>query len=72
MTTPKTPRPADSERTARAADFRRRVAATGLNPTEFARRAGLTRNVYYNLSIGQRPNDDQRRRIDEVFAEFKV
>lgn len=63
MTTQRTPR-LDSARAARAVEFKRRLAATGLRPTEFAKRAGITRNVYYNLSIGQEPKPEQRDRVE--------
>jgi predicted transcriptional regulator len=53
----------------RAAEFKAKVKQTGLSPTEFAARAGLTRNVYYNLSIGQEPKPDQKRRIEAMFAD---
>lgn len=57
------------EKRRRAEEFKRRLKAGGLTPAEFAKRAGLTRNVYYNLSIGQEPKPDQRRRMEAVFAD---
>lgn len=57
------------EKRKRAEDFKARLLATGLTPTQFADRAGLTKNVYYNLSIGQEPKPDQKRRIEAVFAD---
>jgi len=59
----------DPDRDRRAADFKARVRATGLTPTDFAKRAGLTRNVYYRLSTGQRPKPDQQSGIDAVFLD---
>lgn len=59
----------DPERQARAADFARRLAATGLSITDFQRRSGLSRNVIYNLSKGQKPaSEHQRATLDEAFA----
>lgn len=62
----------DPERDRRSAEFKARVKATGLTPTEFAKRAGLTRNVYYRLSTGQKPKPDQQSRIDGVFQDSTI
>jgi transcriptional regulator with XRE-family HTH domain len=63
------PDQAPNEKQRRAEEFKRRVKATGLSQSEFRERSGITRNVYYNLSIGQEPKPDQRRRIEAVFAD---
>jgi predicted transcriptional regulator len=57
-----------AEKARRAAEFKARLKATGLTPTDFQNRAGLTKNVYYNLSIGQEPKPDQKRRVELIFA----
>lgn len=58
----------DSERSERALLFRQRLQATGLGITEFQRRSGLTRNVVYNLSKGQKPSSaEQSSMLDEAF-----
>jgi predicted transcriptional regulator len=52
----------------RAAEFARRLKATGLTITEFQKRSGLTRNVIYNLSKGQKPSSgEQARMLEEAF-----
>ncbi len=51
----------------RAEEFKARFRATGLTQEEFRTRAGITRNVFYNLSIGQEPKPDQKRRIEALF-----
>ncbi len=56
-----------SERHNRARAFREIVAATGLSPVEFRERSGITRNVYYNLSIGQEPKPHHISQINETF-----
>jgi hypothetical protein len=48
----------NSESVARAAEFARRLALTGMGATEFQRASGLTRNVIYNLSKGQKPTSE--------------
>lgn len=59
------------ERTVRAAEFSRRLAATGLTITEFQRESGLTRNVIYNLSKGQQPSSpEQEAKLDEAFRQL--
>jgi|HubBroStandDraft_1064217.scaffolds.fasta_scaffold1201073_2 hypothetical protein len=62
----------DSEREARAAEFSRRLKATGLTITEFQHQSGLTRNVVYNLSKGQKPSSpEQAEKLEEAFAKLK-
>lgn len=61
----------DSETAARAAEFARRLAQTGMSITEFQRASGLTRNVLYNLSKGQRPSSDyQAEQLNEAFKKL--
>ncbi len=56
----------------RAKAFRESLAATGLSIGDFAKAAGFTRNVIYNLSIGQAPsNDENARRLSEAFARLR-
>jgi predicted transcriptional regulator len=63
---------ADTEKEQRARAFRERLAATGLSITEFQHESGLTRNVVYNLSKGQKPSSaEQARRLEEAFAKLK-
>jgi hypothetical protein len=60
--------PKGEERSTRAAEFARRLSATGLSITEFQRQSGLTRNVIYNLSKGQRPSSpEQETKIEDAF-----
>jgi plasmid maintenance system antidote protein VapI len=62
----------DSESAARAAEFSRRLKMTGLSITQFQRASGLSRNVIYNLSKGQRPSSDaQALQLEKAFAELK-
>lgn len=61
----------DSETKARAEAFAQRLAATGLTKTQFQLRSGLTRNVIYNLSKGQKPSSpDQAAALDNAFKEL--
>ena len=61
----------DSETSARAADFASRLAKTGMNITQFQRASGLTRNVIYNLSKGQRPSsEEQANQLNEAFTKL--
>jgi predicted transcriptional regulator len=53
----------------RGEDFLARLKSSGLTPTQFRERTGITRNVFYNLSIGQEPKPDQKRRIEMAFAD---
>lgn len=56
----------------RAEDFAARLAATGLTIGEFAKEAGFTRNVIYNLSIGQAPSSaEQAERLDRSFQRLR-
>jgi predicted transcriptional regulator len=58
----------DSESEARAAEFARRLKATGLRITEFQKKSGLSRNVVYNLSKGQKPSsDEQAAQVEQAF-----
>ncbi len=59
----------DSETAARAADFARRLAQTGMGITDFQRVSGLTRNVVYNLSKGPRPSS--ARQAEQLAEAFK-
>jgi len=60
------------EREARAKDFAEKLASTGLKLSEFAAAAGFTRNVIYNLSIGQAPsNSEQSERLAEAFRRLR-
>jgi plasmid maintenance system antidote protein VapI len=47
------------DRMRRAADFKRRLDEAGFGLGELQRRAGLTRNVIYNLSKGQSPTSPE-------------
>jgi len=59
------------EREIRAAEFARRLKATGLAVGEFQRRSGLSRNVIYNLSRGQKPSSqEQAELLEEAFTKF--
>ncbi|HTV92558.1 MAG TPA: hypothetical protein VMG98_07560 [Verrucomicrobiae bacterium] len=63
---------ADTEKEQRARAFKERLATTGLSITEFQRESGLTRNVVYNLSKGQKPSSvEQAQRLEEAFAKLK-
>lgn len=56
------------DRVARAAEFARRLSATGLTITEFQRQSGLTRNVIYNLSKGQSlSSPEQEATLEDAF-----
>jgi plasmid maintenance system antidote protein VapI len=56
----------------RAKDFAEKLAATGLALSEFAKEAGLTRNVIYNLSTGQAPSsEEQAKKLSETFDRLK-
>lgn len=56
------------EREARAEEFARQLKATGLTLIEFQRASGLTRNVLYNLSKGQRPSSPQQEQsLNDAF-----
>jgi hypothetical protein len=52
----------------RAAEFSRRLKASGLTLSEFQQRSGLSRNVVYNLSIGQKPKPEQANAIEVAFT----
>jgi len=63
---------ADTEREHRAKAFRERLVETGLTITDFQRQSGLTRNVVYNLSKGQKPSsEEQAQKVEEAFARLK-
>lgn len=58
----------DADWEMRAAEFKRKLSATGLSITAFQRESGLSRNVIYNLSKGQKPtSDEQAARLDAAF-----
>ncbi len=42
------------------------VAESGLSRAEFGRRAGLSRNVFYDLSKGRKPHQERIARIEVV------
>jgi len=67
-----TPKQRDPARLARARDFAAKLAATGLQKSEFAKQAGFTRNVIYNLSIGQAPSSrEQADKLSTAFERLK-
>ena len=56
------------DRLRRAADFKRRLEEAGLTIGQLQRRAGLTRNVIYNLSKGQLPTSpEMAAALDRAF-----
>ena len=56
----------------RADRFAADLAATGMRILEFASAAGFTRNVIYNLSIGQAPSTpEQAQRLADAFRRFR-
>ena len=56
----------------RTKHFATKLAATGLRLSEFAKEARFTRNVIYNLSIGQAPStEEQANRLDAAFERLK-
>lgn len=58
----------DSDWLKRAADFERRLRATGLTRAQFQAHSGLTRNVLYNLSKGQPPSSQEKSdKLDRAF-----
>ncbi len=58
----------DADWIARAKDFKHKLEATGLSITAFQRASGLSRNVVYNLSKGQKPSsDEQAAQLEETF-----
>jgi hypothetical protein len=63
------PKQKNPERLERARDFAAKLAATGLQKSEFAKEAGFTRNVIYNLSIGQAPSS--REQAEQLAAAFE-
>ena len=68
--TPKNDRLRQKEQ--RAREFATKLAATGFRLGEFAKEAGFTRNVIYNLSIGQAPrNEEQERRLNQTFERLR-
>ena len=53
----------------RAEEFTRKLKATGLTKAEFQVRSGLTKNVIYNLSIGQPPSSvEQAAMLETAFS----
>ena len=62
----------DPAKLERARDFAAKLAATGLQKGEFAKIAGFTRNVIYNLSIGQAPSSpEQAEKLSAAFERLK-
>lgn len=62
----------DPEWQERAAEFKRRLEATGLGPTKFAKEAGLSRSVVYHLSTGQPPQSEaQAAQIEAAFERLR-
>jgi plasmid maintenance system antidote protein VapI len=60
------------ERLRRAKEFAEKLEATGLKMSDFAKEAGFTRNVIYNLSIGQAPSSsDQAAKLAAAFERLK-
>lgn len=52
----------------RAQEFAAKLEATGLKKSDFAKEAGFTRNVIYNLSIGQAPSSPElAAKLDAAF-----
>lgn len=60
--------PIDGEMARRARRFRDRVAAKGMTLAEFARRAGLTRNVLWGLSQGRAPKPEIKKKMDALLG----
>lgn len=59
-----------SERQLRAQAFARRLAAAAMRLSDFQRRSGLTRNVTYNLSKGQKPSSpEQAEAMERAFSD---
>jgi len=60
------------EKQERAQAFQEKLAATGLRLLQFAKEAGFTRNVMYNLSIGQKPtSEEQAIRLEQAFERLR-
>lgn len=56
----------------RAKEFAKKLSETGLTLSEFAKEAGFTRNVIYNLSIGQAPStEEQALRLEKAFETLR-
>jgi transcriptional regulator with XRE-family HTH domain len=58
----------ESDASDRATRLRARIAAKGLTIAEFARQAGLTRNVMYGLSKGRAPKAPEKAKIEAVLG----
>jgi transcriptional regulator with XRE-family HTH domain len=52
----------------RATEFRRRLAAAGLTLAEFSRKSGVTRNIVYRLTRGQKPKASDQEKIEAVLG----
>jgi hypothetical protein len=62
----------EAQKHERAQKFAAQLSATGLRLLEFAKAAGFTRNVIYNLSIGQAPStNEQAERLAAAFERLK-
>jgi len=56
----------------RAQDFAAKLKSTGLTLGEFAKEVGFTRNVIYNLSIGQAPSTAEKaERLERTFQKLR-
>ena len=58
----------NDSKAARAERLRQRIAAKGLSLAEFARQAGLTRNVMYGLGKGREPRPEEHERIERILG----
>lgn len=58
----------ESDARVRASRLRERIAAKGLTLAEFARQAGLTRNVMYGLGKGKLPKPSEKARMDAILG----
>ncbi|TAM58898.1 hypothetical protein EPN52_09680 [bacterium] len=52
----------------RAEAFRRRVAAAGLSFAEFSRRTGISRNIVYRLTKGQKPKPADQTKLEATLG----
>ena len=56
----------------RATDFRQRIKAAGMTLAEFSRRSGITRNIVYRLTKGQKPKPSDQNKIAMVFEKLEM
>jgi len=57
---------------ARAAEFARKLAETGLRASEFAKLAGFSRGALYHLSRGQPPSSsEQAEKLAVAFTRLR-